>query len=156
MTGSRASERRRRPRPKGVGANQNVDCGEMFIVVHDSWRLHPLSWIHRAEARGIARELRRTGHAVRCAAIGRSAIAHASAGRGILRLSDPVMFEAVEALSSAGVPYIGPGFAAMSRCYDKYAASRLVAADGFTCPDTRLGLEAEPGDFAVVVKPRWG
>lgn len=66
------------------------------------------------------------------------------------------MFEAVEALSSARVPYIGPGFEAMKRCYDKYAASRLLAAGGFTCPETALGTEADRVDSPVVLKPRWG
>ena len=128
----------------------------MFIVLHDAWRLHPLAWIHRREARQIAWELRRSGHAVRRSAFRRSAIADAGAGRRILRLSDPVMFEAVEALSSAGVPYIGPGFEAMKRCYDKYAATRLLAAGDFTCPETELGTEADRIGVPVVVKPRWG
>ena len=128
----------------------------MFIVLHDAWRPHPLAWIHRREARQIVQELRRSGHAVRRCAFGRSAIADSSAGRRILRLSDPVMFEAVEALSSAGVPYIGPGFEAMKRCYDKYAATRLLAARGFTCPETELGTEADRIGVPVVVKPRWG
>lgn len=66
------------------------------------------------------------------------------------------MFEAAEALSTARVPYIGPGFEAMKRCYDKYAASRLVAAAGFTCPHTELGIEADRIDFPAVAKPRWG
>jgi D-alanine-D-alanine ligase len=66
------------------------------------------------------------------------------------------MFEAVEALSSAEVPYIGPGFDAMKRCYDKYAASRLLAADGFTCPETELGTEADRIDLPIVLKPRRG
>ena len=128
----------------------------MFVVLHDAWRLHPLAWIHRSEARRIAWELRRSGHAVRRSAFGRSAIADSGAGRRILRLSDPVMFEAVEALSSARVPYIGPGFEAMKRCYDKYAASRILAAGGFTCPEIELGTEADRIDFPVVLKPRWG
>jgi len=128
----------------------------MFIVLHDAWRPHPLAWIHRREARQIARELSRSGHAVRRAAFGRSAIADSSAGRNVLRLSDPVMFEAVEALSSANVPYIGPGFETMKRCYDKYAAGRILAAGGFTCPQTELGTEADRIEFPVVIKPRWG
>ncbi len=128
----------------------------MFIVLHDAWRLHPLAWIHRSEARRIAWELRRSGHVVRRSAFGRSAIADLGAGRRILRLSDPVMFEAVETLSLARVPYIGPGFEAMKRCYDKYTATRLLAANGFTCPETELGTEAGRIDFPVVLKPRWG
>jgi D-alanine-D-alanine ligase len=128
----------------------------MVTVLHDAWRLHPLAWIHRSEARRIAWELRRSGHAVRRCTFGRSAIADSGAGRRILRLSDPVMFEAVEALSSAKVPYIGPGFEAMKRCYDKYGATRLLAARGFKCPQTELGSEADRIDFPMVLKPRWG
>lgn len=128
----------------------------MLIVMHDAWRLHPLAWIHRSEARRIARELRRSGHAVRRCAFGRSTIADSGAGRRILRLSDPVMFEAVEALSTARVPYIGPGFDSMKRCYDKYSACRLITAAGFACPQTELGIEADRIDFPAVAKPRWG
>ena len=127
-----------------------------LAVLHDAWRLHPLAWIHRSEARGIAGELRRSGHVVRRFTFARSGVADSLAGRRILRLSDPVMFEAVEALSSAGVPYVGPGFEAMKRCYDKYAATRLLAEVGFKCPETELGTEADRVDFPVVVKPRWG
>ena len=135
---------------------ENTHDAVMFIVLHDAWRLHPLAWIHRSEARGIAWELRRSGHAVRRSAFGRSTVADLDAGRRILRLSDPVMLEAVEVLSLARVPYIGPGLEAMKRCYDKYTASRLLTANGFTCPETELGTEADRIDFPVVVKPRWG
>ena len=133
-----------------------VQSALTFIVMHDAWRLHPLTWIHRSEARQIARELRHAGHAVQRAAYRRSAIADPGPVRCILRLSDPVMFEAVEMLSSARVPYIGPGFEAMKRCYDKYAACRLVAAAGFTCPETELGTEPDRIAFPLVLKPRWG
>ena len=139
-----------------AGRKRNVQSAVTFIVVYDAWRLHPLVWIHRGEARRIARELRRAGQAVRCRAFGRSIVADPGAGRRILRLSDPVMFLAAEALSAARVPYIGPGFEVMKRCYDRYAASRLVAAGGFTCPETVLGTEADRIEFPVVLKPRWG
>jgi D-alanine-D-alanine ligase len=127
-----------------------------FIVVHDAWRAHPLAWIHRAEAARIARELRRAGHGVRHAAFEGSAVVDRHAGRRILRLSDPVMLRAAEALGSAGVAYIGPGLETMRRCYDKYVASRLVAAAGVTCPQTELGTGADRIDPPVVVKPREG
>ena len=93
---------------------------------------------------------------MRRAAFTRSAAAHAGADRLILRLSDHVMFMAAEALSSARVPYVGPGFETMKRCYDKYSASRLVAAGGFNCPQTELGANADRIDFPLVLKPRWG
>ena len=135
---------------------KNVQNPVMFIVVHDAWRLHPLAWIHRSEARQIAWELRRNGHAVRRSSFVVSAIAASGDDRRILRLSDPVMFKAVEALSTARVAYIRPGFETMKRCYDKYSASRLLTAAGFTCPQTELGINAERIDFPVVAKPRWG
>jgi D-alanine-D-alanine ligase-like ATP-grasp enzyme len=134
----------------------SVQDAVTLVVVHDAWRLHPLAWIHRAEARRIAWELRRSGHAVRRSAFRHSTIADSLADRRILRLSDPVMLAAVEALSSARVPYVGPGFEAMKRCYDKYNASRLLAASGFTCPETELGTQADRIAFPVVLKPRWG
>lgn len=127
-----------------------------FLVVHDAWRPHPLAWIHRTEARRVAGELRREGHAVRRCVFARAAAGDSASGRRVLRLSDPVMFAAVEALSAARVPYIGPGFEAMKRCYDKYTATRLVAAAGSMCPRTELGIEADRIAFPVVVKPRWG
>jgi D-alanine-D-alanine ligase-like ATP-grasp enzyme len=93
---------------------------------------------------------------VRCAACGRSNAADAGCARRILRLSDPVMFRAAHTLSAARAPYIGPGYEAMKRCYDKYAASRLVAATGFTCPETELATEADGIGFPLVLKPRFG
>jgi D-alanine-D-alanine ligase-like ATP-grasp enzyme len=74
----------------------------------------------------------------------------------ILRLSDPVMLLATEVLSTARAPYVGPGFATMTRCYDKYTATSLVAASGSPCPETALGNEAERVAFPAVVKPRRG
>jgi len=35
-----------------------------ITLVREAWRSHPLAWIHRSEARGIAGELRRAGHEV--------------------------------------------------------------------------------------------
>jgi D-alanine-D-alanine ligase-like ATP-grasp enzyme len=128
----------------------------MLNVLHDAWRPHPLAWIHRGEARAIARELGHAGHAVRRSAFGHDGIAGAGAGTLILRLSDPVMFEAVEELSAAGAPYVGPGFEAMKRCYDKYAAGCVVAGAGVACPQTELGVDADRIDFPLVVKPRRG
>ena len=125
-------------------------------MVHDPWRLDPLAWIHRSEARAIAQELRRRGSVVQRFAFRPSGIAALRGDRCILRLSDPVMLEAAQALSSAGVSYIGPGHEVMKRCYDKYAATRVVAAAGFTCPATSLGTDADGVAFPAVVKPRRG
>jgi D-alanine-D-alanine ligase-like ATP-grasp enzyme len=70
----------------------------------------------------------------------------------ILRLSDPVMFAATEMLTTARVTYVGPSFEAMTRCYDKFAASRAIG----TSPETALGNNADAIAFPVVVKPRSG
>ena len=70
----------------------------------------------------------------------------------ILRVSDPVMFVAAKALATAGVPYIGPTFETMARCYDKLSASRSIG----TAPPTAGGAEAAGFNFPVVVKPRFG
>jgi D-alanine-D-alanine ligase-like ATP-grasp enzyme len=68
---------------------------------------------------------------------------------GLLRLSDPVMLRTTEALTRAGIPYIGPGAAALQLCYDKLAATERVAAAGIACP-------AHATSFPMVVKPRRG
>jgi D-alanine-D-alanine ligase-like ATP-grasp enzyme len=124
--------------------------------VHDSWRPHPLVWIHRSEARAVAAELRRFGHDVRLRRFDPSSVGDDSAGPRILRLSDPVMLRAAKAFADAGARYVGPSLAAMTRCYDKYTASGLVAASGLRCPDTALGSEADRIAFPAVLKPRWG
>jgi D-alanine-D-alanine ligase-like ATP-grasp enzyme len=95
-----------------------------------------LAWIHRAEARGIAAELGAPLHTYR-------------GEGGLLRLSDPAMLRAIEDLTRAGIPYIGPGLAAMRLCYDKLAASERVAAAGIDCP-------AQATSFPMVIKPRRG
>jgi len=95
-----------------------------------------LAWIHRAEARGIAAEL------------GAPLDTYRGQG-GLLRLSDPVMLRASQALTSAGIPYTGPGAAVMQLCYDKLAASERVAAAGIDCP-------VPANSFPMVIKPRRG
>ena len=59
------------------------------------------------------------------------------------------MLHATEALTRAGIPYIGPGAAVMQLCYDKRAATERVAAAGITVP-------ADATSFPMVVKPRRG
>jgi D-alanine-D-alanine ligase-like ATP-grasp enzyme len=59
------------------------------------------------------------------------------------------MLRATEALTRAGIPYIGPGAAVLQLCYDKLAASERVAAAGFDCP-------APSTSFPMVIKPRRG
>jgi len=107
-----------------------------ITVLREPWRAHPLAWIHRDEAAGIAREL----GAELATFIGQG---------GLLRLSDPVMLQATEALSRAGIRYIGPGAAALALCYDKQAATERVRAAGIDCP-------AQATSFPMVIKPRRG
>jgi len=59
------------------------------------------------------------------------------------------MLRATEALTRAGIPYIGPGAAVMQLCYDKLAATERVAAAGIDCP-------AAAASFPMVIKPRRG
>jgi len=106
-------------------------------VVREPWRAHPLAWIHRAEARGIAREL------------GAQLISGKVPPGSLLRLSDPVMREVVRTLR---VPYFGPGSAALERCYDKYQACRRIAS----APRTYLASEAHSLPAPFVLKPRRG
>jgi D-alanine-D-alanine ligase-like ATP-grasp enzyme len=116
-----------------------VSSGIIRILV-DRAGLDLLAWIHRREARGIAAELRAAGHEV-------SLGTDRGGAKVLLRLSDPAMREAVAALD--GAPYAGPGRAALERCYDKYEATRAVAAAGIACPETALA-----GQEATIAPPR--
>src|SRR5581483_12525075 len=72
---------------------------EPLVVVREPWRAHPLAWIHRAEARGIAREL----------GVGMVTMNGLPLGRRLLlRLSDPEMLRVASELARAGVAYLGP------------------------------------------------
>jgi D-alanine-D-alanine ligase-like ATP-grasp enzyme len=127
-----------------------------ITVVRDSWRLHPLAWIHRAEAGAIAGELRRTGRTVNVATFREDVLSRLPPGPLLLRLSDPVMFRVTRALEQASIAYIGPGAEAMERCYDKYEACRIAAARGVSCPATALAHEADAIPRPLVLKPRRG
>ena len=130
--------------------------GASTAVVIEPWRAHPLSWIHRGEARAIASELRRAGHSVREARFREDALAELGHGPLLLRLSDPVMQAAAQALGRTGVAYLGPSAAVMARCYDKWEAHRIASAGGIDCPATVLGTDASGLAFPVIVKPRRG
>ena len=125
-------------------------------VLCDPWRFYPLAWIHRIEARAIATELKRLGHAVTLLAFRENRIADLPQGLLLLRLSDPVMLLATRALSTATRPFTGPAAAVMQNCYDKYCAARLAAAPGIDCPATVLARDAGAVPFPVVLKPRQG
>jgi D-alanine-D-alanine ligase-like ATP-grasp enzyme len=126
------------------------------VVVVEPWRAHPLAWIHRGEARAIANELRRPGGEVLEVVFRENAVAELPPGPLLLRLSDPVMRVAAEALGRAGVPYLGPSAAAMARCYDKWEAHRIASAAGVDRPATALATDATALAFPLIVKPRRG
>jgi D-alanine-D-alanine ligase-like ATP-grasp enzyme len=127
-----------------------------ITVVHESWRAHPLAWIHRAEARSVAAELRSAGHELRLARFRESAISDLSDGPLLLRVSDPVMLVAAQVLTRSGKSYLGPSAAVMERSYDKYEAYRIASAAGVDCPATVLASAAGALSFPVVLKPRRG
>lgn len=59
------------------------------------------------------------------------------------------MLRATKGLHSSSIPYIGPGAAALERCYDKGEAYQIAAAAGFDVPG--------PGKaFPMIAKPRRG
>jgi D-alanine-D-alanine ligase-like ATP-grasp enzyme len=112
--------------------------------VRDPWRAHPLAWIHRVEARAIAREL--SVPLISCSN-------DLPDGKLLLRLSDPVMRKVVKEIR---VPYRGPGSAALERCYDKYEAHRIVTAGGLETPETTLASAIRHPPAPLVLKPRRG
>ena len=128
-----------------------------ITVLIEPWRADPLAWIHRAEARAVARELRDSGAAAPLRLFrGAGRLDGLRQGPLLLRLSDPVMLAAVRALAHAAIPYVGPGAPALERCYDKYSASRLAAAGGVDIPATELANGADGLPFPLLVKPRRG
>ncbi len=74
----------------------------------------------------------------------------------LLRVSDPVMFAAAEALARAERPFLGPKASVMERCYDKYEAFRIATANDVDCPATTLGNDVAAMPFPMVLKPRRG
>jgi len=125
-------------------------------VVRERARAHPLAWIHRAEAREIAEELRAAGRDVALVELPADDVARLPRGPLLLRLSDPVMLTATRALSAASIPFVGPGADAMARCYDKHEAWRIASAAGVDCPETALAGEADAMPFPLMLKPRQG
>ena len=127
-------------------------------VVHDTWRLHSLTWIHRAEARAVGNELQGVGYAVRFVRYRNrnDEVSDLPSGPMLLRLSDPVMRAATRTLTQAAKPFIGPRAEVMDRCYDKYAAYRIATDHGIDCPATSLANDADALSLPRVLKPRWG
>lgn len=122
----------------------------------DPWRPSPLAWIHRAEARAIARELRDSGHTVQFIPFREDAVATLPEEPLLLRASDPLMLAAARALTRAAIPYIGPGAPAMERCYDKYEAFRIAVEHGVDTPATAPAPQAGAMRYPLVLKPRRG
>lgn len=125
-------------------------------VVYEAWQPHPLAWIHRAEARCVAGELRRAGYGAPLVLFRDDLITRLAPGLALLRLSDPVMFAAARTLTRAARSFLGPSAAVMERCYDKYEAYRIATAHGVDCPATALAGESSGIPFPQVLKPRRG
>jgi len=135
---------------------ERSDTSLNLTILCDAWRPHPLAWIHRAEARAIAAELRGTGYKVRFVRFHNDSIAGLAPGPLLLRLSDPVMLAAAHALARAGRLFLGPSAAVMERCYDKFEAYRVATAHGVDCPATVLAGGPGTMAFPLVLKPRRG
>lgn len=125
-------------------------------ILIEPWRAHPLAWIHRAEARSIAAELAAAGRPGPVVRFDPCRLERLPAGPLLLRVSDPLMLRAAEALTRAGIPYLGPGAAAMARCYDKHEAWRIASGAGIDCPATALGRDWVGRPAPFIVKPRRG
>ena len=115
-----------------------------ILVVREPWRLDPLAWIHRAEARAIAHELQ-------APLVDYNGFL--PSGQALLRLSDPFMRRVV---AKADGGYFGPGSQALERCYDKYEAHRIVVAGGVAAPETFLANSTQWPEAPFVLKPRRG
>jgi len=123
-------------------------------VLIDPWRIDPLAWLHRVEAHAVVRELRSAGRSVEV-----FTFEHGRWPRGrriLLRLSDPALLDAVQALQAAGIAYRGPGAGALERCYDKWQAYQIVLRSGIDCPETRMASDENSLARPLVVKPRRG
>lgn len=125
-------------------------------VLREAWRPHPLTWIHRAEAKSIAEELRRAGRTVALVQFREDAVSRLPPGPLLLRVSDPVMLYAATRLTRAALSYLGPGADVIERCYDKHRAHVLAAANGIDSPATALANAASAIAYPLVLKPRRG
>jgi predicted ATP-grasp superfamily ATP-dependent carboligase len=125
-----------------------------LTVLIEPWRPNPLAWIHRAEALALVAELRAAGCNVAVTTFRCDSIPHAE--HLLVRVSDPVMIEVVQALTTADITYFGPGPEALAPCYDKYMAWQIVSAQGVDGPQTTLANEAKDLPRSLVLKPRWG
>jgi hypothetical protein len=77
-------------------------------VLHESWRFHPLTLIHYAEACSVADELRRAGYSVRLAQFRGDSAWDFSREPLLLRLSDSAMLTAVQALTRTARRFLAP------------------------------------------------
>lgn len=127
-----------------------------LTIVCERWRLDPLAWIHRVEARAMAKELEAGGMRVRLACLDERARVVLPGERMLLRVSDPRMLTLTRALAAAGIEYLGPAADVLARCYDKYAAMQRLRAAGVDCPETCLACDAIVIAPPRLLKPRRG
>lgn len=100
--------------------------------------------------------MRRSGRAVDLVPYRESAAFAPPSGPLLLRLSDPVMLRAAQALARDSIPFLGPRAEVLARCYDKFEAYRLALANGVDCPATFLAGEPAVPPRPLVLKPRRG
>ena len=132
------------------------DRSTSLTIVYERWRPDPLAWIHRFEARAMARELEAAGLRVRLACLDERAPDASHDARLLLRVSDGRMLALTRSLTAAGIDYLGPAADVLARCYDKYAAIRRLSADGIDCPETGLASDALAIAPPRILKPRCG
>ena len=125
-----------------------------MTILCDRVRAHPLAWIHRVEARSIARELHEHGHAAKLVAFDPSRVDAPAGEKLLLRLADPVMRIAVQTLGRAALAYCGPSSSAFERCYDKFGAASVVRELALDVPLTALADAGATPTPPVVIKPR--
>jgi D-alanine-D-alanine ligase-like ATP-grasp enzyme len=127
-----------------------------LTLAYEPWRLDPLVFIHRAEARAIAAELAAAGMSVRCSKLDTRSLETLRDERPLLRVSDARMLAITQSLSETGIAYIGPDAAVLERCYDKYEATERVRANGIDTPASALAGSADGISGARILKPRRG
>ena len=67
----------------------------------------------------------------------------------LLRVSDPVMLEAVRTLRALRGLISGQALQSMEICYDEYKSYCAAAGSGVDCPTTRLASQSERNAFSA-------
>jgi hypothetical protein len=122
-------------------------------VIIEPWRAHPLAWIHRGEGRAIARELGQANRPVTVLPFRADRAAELPPG-SLLRLSDPAMFAAAQALGRAGIRATSVRALQSARCMTNGWRTASRTPPAWTVP---TALAPDAGfRLPLVVKPRCG